>query len=331
MFTRLLTKHYIFGFIILSGAMLLISIQNAGVGSPMLTMSLRYLLGALLILIFFDLLRLGLVDERNSYRTMLMERPLFNPRGKQDALTMSYPLHPQFIAVYFDHEDENPYESRVYSIQAIRYEYGYYTDSLFLPIQSGNDPARGRLLSPEDATKLLTTYSRDFPLVVHGRDYGAVWLREQANSVLLTESIDTEDIARVIYPKLTEYGIEDVNDWLRFEVDEADPVYGAKITAAVYLDYLRLHDFNTTLSLNPLRKETELEPVFPEEIRTQEAIAAEYEYPAVTAAPGSFVEVPESAQEEISEKNIYIGPFTPIDEEGNPIPERGHLVARDGE
>lgn len=339
MISRLLTKHYIFGFLVLLGAAGLILVQAIGAGSPMLFMALRLLLGAFLILVFFDLLRLGLVDEKNSYRSMLMERPLFNPRGKKEQLTMIYPLHPRFIAIFFDHEDDNPYESQVFSIQALRYEYGYFTDSLFLPIRPAEDRTRSRLLSPEDAAKLLTTYTRGFPLVVHARDYGAVWLREQSNSLLLTDSIDTLEIARLIYPKLTEYGIEDINDWLRFEVDESDPVYGAKITAAVYLDYLRLHDYDTTLSRSPFAKGADLAPVYPEDVTTLAALetaseGAETDPLPVTAEP--LMEQAGEGPEEPAEpaalpESRYIGPFTPIDEEGFEIPERGHLVPRENE
>lgn len=327
MISRLLTKYYIFGFLVLLGAMILILIQNAGAGSPMLAMAMRLLIGAFLILAFFDVLRLGLVDERNSYRSMLMERPLFNPRGKKDELAMIYPLHPRFIAIFFDHEDDNPYESRVFSIQALRYENGYFTDALFLPIRKEEDTTKGRLLTPEDANKLLTAYTRGFPLVVHARDYAGVWLREQSNSVLLTESIDTQEIARLIYPTLTDYGIEDINDWLRFEVDEGDPVYGAKITAAVYLDYLRLHGYDTTVTVSPFAREAELKPVYPEDVKTRAAMETAAGEQA--AGPAQIAEEePVDPEEAAFAESRYIGPFTPIDEEGFDIPERGHLVPR---
>lgn len=331
MISKLLTKQYIFGFLVLLGAILLIIFQNAGVGSAMLSMALRLLIVTFLILIFFNLLRLGLSDEKNSYRSMLMERPLFNPRGKKDNLSMIYPFHPRFIAIYFDHDEANPYHSRVFSIQALRYEYGYYTDSLFLPLRKTEDRKTGRLLTPEDASKLLTTYTKGFPLVVHAKDYAAIWLSEHSTSVLLTDAIDTEEIARLIYGKLTDYGIEEINDWLRFEVDERDPVYGAKITAAIYLDYLRLYNFDTTITMSPLAKESELKSIYPDDVTTLAAMeqAEEAHFQPADQEMVDPGEVFEKVKEETTARIRYIGPFTPLDEKGFDIPERGHLVSKE--
>lgn len=341
MASKLLSKKYIFGFIVLVAALILLISKNSTLDSPMVTMGIWLLLAALVILFFFDLLKVSLNQEKTSYRSMIMERPLFNPRGKKDQLKMSYPLYPRFIAVYFDHEGANPYDSKVHSIQAIRYEHGYLTDSLFLPLLTDGVKSKGILLTAEEAAKYLKTYTKDFPLVIHEKDFGNTWLRENTNSLILVQSVDTADIARMIYPKLTEFGIEDLNDFFHFEVDEGDPIYGAKITAAIYLDYLRLHDYKSAVTINPLAQESDLKPVYPGEQSLQPDAEGDSEadllwdeseisYKFLPLTP----DVPEDAENgPVLDHNPtrYIGPFTPIDEEGYSIPDRGHLVQKDGD
>lgn len=342
MTSKLLTRNYIFGFVALLAALILIISKNSVLGSPMLTMAVWLLIAGIFILIFFDLMKVSLNREKTSYRSMIMERPLFNPRGKADQLQMIYPLYPRFIAIYFDHEGANPYDSKVHSIQAIRYEHGYLTDSLYLPLQSSTDKTKGILLTPEEASKYLKTYSKDFPLVIHNKDFGNIWLRENSNSIILVQSIDTEDIARMIYPKLTEFGIEDLNDFFHFEVDEGDPVYGAKITAAIYLDYLRLHNYKSTLTLNPLASESDLKPIYPgaqplDTLADENSDDADllwdeaeikYKIPTLEEFPvQDFGYTPISTDS----GTRYIGPFTPLDEEGFTIPDRGQLISEGGE
>ncbi|MFZ2258229.1 MAG: hypothetical protein WAV55_08875 [Clostridiaceae bacterium] len=342
MMSKLLTRHYIFGFVALLAALILIIFKNSVLGSQMLTMAVWLLIAGIFILIFFDMLKVSLNREKTSYRSMIMERPLFNPRGKSDQLKMIYPLYPRFIAIYFDHEGDNPYDSKVHSIQAIRYEHGYLTDSLFLPLQSPADPAKGIHLTPEEASKYLKTYSKDFPLVIHNKDFGNIWLRENTNSIILVQSINTEDIARMIYPKLAEFGIEDLNDFFHFEVDEGDPVYGAKITAAIYLDYLRLHDYKSALTINPLAAESDLKPIYPgaqtldflNEENSEDAdllwdeAEIKYKIPILQEDPVLEFGIPQIS---VDDATRYIGPFTPLDEEGFPIPDRGQLISEGGD
>lgn len=341
MASKLLTKKYIFGFVILIVALILLISKNSMLDSPMVTMAVWLLIAGVIILIFFDLLKVSLNLEKTSYRTMLMERPLFNPRGKKDQLTMLYPLYPRFIAVYFDHEGGNPYDSKVLSIQAIRYESGYLTDSLFLPIQSGTEKTKGIQLTPEEACKYLKTYTKDFPLVIHDKDFGNTWLRENTNSIILVQAVDTEDIARMIYPKLTDLGIEDLNDFFHFEVDESDPIYGAKITAAIYLDYLRLYEYKSAVTLNPLASESDLKPVYPGEETLQQLDGENsedadllWDKAEIIYKIPNFSEFPpedETPNFPAEGQVRYIGPFTPLDEDGFTIPDRGQLILKDGE
>ncbi len=341
MVRKLLSKKYIFSFVVLIGALILLLTKNSALDSPMVSMAIWLVIAAIVILIFFDLLKVSLSHEKTSYRSMIMERPLFNPRGKKDQLKMIYPLYPRFIALYFDHEGNDPYHTKVHSIQAIRYEHGYLTDSLFLPLLIPGAKTKGIRLTAEEALKYLKTYSKDFPLVLHEKGFGNTWLRENTNSQLLLQSIDTADIARMIYPDLTDFGIEDLNDFFHFEVDESDPIYGAKITAAIYLDYLRLHNYRSAVTMNPLAPESDLLPVYPGDTAPPadetESIEADllwdeseisYKIPAMIEAASAQTTL---SSAEAAGETQYIGPFTPIDEEGFTIPDRGQLVHKDGD
>ncbi len=153
----------------------------------------------------------------------------------------------------------------------------------------------------------------------------------------------------MIYPKLKNFGIEDINDHLNFEVDDEDPIYGAKIVAAVYLDYLRLNKYKTNVTLNPISETSDLTPVYPEEYKGEEAIgrlsqdswqddiskyeikdATESDFVKVADLPSADDMVPESNSDEATKMidnpyefkdRTYIGPFTPVDENGEAIIE----------
>lgn len=332
MISKLLTRSYFFSFIALGCALLILFIAGGGESSHLSAAGIRFLLVSTGIILFFDLLKILLNKERTSYRAMLMEKPLFNPRSKLREPQLTAPLFPRFITLYFDGDDEDPYKSRVYSIQAVRYEGGYLTDSLYLPLKSPGKKSKAIDLELEDALKYLKTYTRDFPLIIHDKSYANAWLREHSNSILLTDAIDTETLARNLYPKLTDFGIEDLNDFYHFEVNAQDPVYGAKITTAVYLDYLRVHNYRTALSKNPFAKAVELTPVYPtDQAPLPEASEADdfsfwvENEPAYQVEPA--LELDLDQEETLTQKaEHYIGPFTPLDEEGNDIPERGHLI-----
>lgn len=232
--------------------------------SELAAMTFQLLLVTLVIVIFFNLLRVFLSRDRGSYRSMILEKPLFNPKGKPESLSLRYPLYPRFIAVYFDREGDDPYNDEIISIQAVRYENGYLTDGLFLPIKKSGERKRRKLLYFEDAYRFLRTYTRDFPVICDNKEYAATYLRENLNSMMLMDAVDAVGIAKMIYPGLDEYGTEDLSDYLKLEIEENDHLYGAKTVAAVYLDYLRLNGYYTDITWNPLAKKSTLEPVFPE-------------------------------------------------------------------
>lgn len=331
MIGKLLTRNYIFSFVAL-GALLALLILG-GSASSVVSTALKTTLAALAIVGFFDLLKVALNRERTSYRTMLMERPLFNPRSHLKEIRLTEPLYPRFIALYFDADNEDPYKAKVHSIQAVRYEEGYLTDSLYLPLKLEGRKNRRVRLTLEEALKYLKTYTRDFPLIVHQKAFANTWLRENSSSVLLTDAIDTESLARNLYPKLQDFGIEDLNDWFHFEVDDQDPVYGAKIATAIYLDYQRLHRYRTRVTWNPLAAKSELEAILPDdhgpamEMLPQADMSPWLEdEPAYQVQTGSGGDDSESGTQAMA--THYVGPFTPLDEEGNPIPERGFLIER---
>ena len=80
MVRKLLSKKYIFSFVVLIGALILLLTKNSALDSPMVSMAIWLVIAAIVILIFFDLLKVSLSHEKTSYRSMIMERPLFNPR-----------------------------------------------------------------------------------------------------------------------------------------------------------------------------------------------------------------------------------------------------------
>lgn len=327
MANKLLTKNYLFGFILLLASLTAYWLTGRAGSSSQGSAATRLLALSLFILLFFDLLKVSLDREKTSYRSMLMERPLFNPKGRPASLSLSEPLYPRFIAVYLDRESSDPYRSRVYSLQAVRYEQGYLSDALFLPLEQAGAKQKSSHLSLLEALSLLRIYAGDFPLIVHEKEFAAAWLREHSGSALLRDAADTEGLAKMIYPSLTEYGIEDLNDWFGFEVDEEDPIYGAKITAAVYLDYLRLHKYYSAVTWSPFAKKAELEPVFPEgheaisPAEAEEMPLWEDKDPAYEMRPKKGMPLRTSDDAPASAIR-YIGPFTPLDEEGFPIPER---------
>lgn len=332
MISKLLTRKYFFSLALLAATLLVLIIAQGGDDPSILSTAVKVILAGLFIVLFFDFLKISLNRERTSYRAMLMERPLFNPRARIKSPQLTEPLFPRFIALYFDGDDVDPYRAHVYSIQAVRYEQGYLTDSLFLPLKKEGVKNKPIKLSLEEALKYLKTYTRDFPLIVHEKDFANAWLREHSSSVLLNDAIDTERLARMMYPSLTEFGIEEMNDWYHFEVDERDAVYGAKITSAIYLDYLRVHHYYTAPTWNPLAKESNLEPVYPKDQDPRADldfsddfsfwVENEPEFQIVRKDPSP------SPYDQSQKEPHFIGPFTPLDEEGMPIPERGQLIER---
>lgn len=330
MISKLLTKKYFFSLTLLSVTLLVLVVVGFGSKSPQQSVAVKITFVGLLIILFFDFLKIRLNRERTSYRTMLMERPMFNPRAKIKSPELVEPLFPRYIALYFDADDVDPYNSHVYSIQAVRYEQGYLTDSLFLPLKKEgvkNNPIK---LNLEEALKYLKSYTRDFPLVVHEKDFANTWLREHSSSILLTDAIDTESLARMMYPKLSDFGIEDLNDWYHFEVDERDPVYGAKIASAIYLDYQRIHGYYTRPTSNPMANPVELEPIYPDDHKPRIDLNFPEDFSFWVENEPEF-QVKERDQEkdyfDQTQKELhYIGPFTPLDEHGMTIPDRGQLI-----
>lgn len=233
--------------------------------SVLAAMTFQLLLITLAIVIFFNLLRVFLSRDRGSYRSMILEKPLFNPKGRPENVSFKYPLFPRFIAVYFDKEGEDPYNDEIVSIQAVRYENGYLTDGLFLPIKKSKERKRRKLLYFEDAYRYLKTYTKDFPIIIDNKDYANTYLRENLNSMMLIDSTDAQSISKMIYPGLDEYGIEEIYDYLRLEAGEDDSIYGAKVVAAIYLDYLRLNGYYTDTTWNPFAKRNALDPKYPAE------------------------------------------------------------------
>ena len=349
MLEKLFTKIYIFVFAVIFSAVIIYINIFMDTNSQMVKMSLTLLILTFFIVLFFDLVRTVLTRERGSYRTMVIERPLFNPKGKSTNLKLTYPLYPRFIALYFDKTGDSPENYELSSIQAVRYENGYLTDGLFLPIRRKNVRNRKRDLDIDDAFRYLMTYTKDFPLVVHELDYANSFILTTTNNPMLMYAVDTQNISKMIYPKLKNFGIEDINDHLNFEVDDEDPIYGAKIVAAVYLDYLRLNKYKTNVTLNPISETSDLTPVYPEEYKGEEAIgrlsqdswqddiskyeikdATESDFVKVADLPSAEDMVPESNSDEATKMidnpyefkdRTYIGPFTPVDENGEAIIE----------
>lgn len=349
MLEKLFTKIYIFVFAVIFSAVIIYINIFMDTKSQMVKMSLTLLVLTFFIVLFFDLIRAVLTRDRGSYRTMVIERPLFNPKGKNTNLKLSYPLYPRFIALYFDKTGDNPENYELSSIQAVRYENGYLTDGLFLPIRRKNVRNRKRDLDIDDAFRYLMTYTKDFPLVVHELDYANSFVLTTNNNPMLMYAVDTQSIAKMIYPKLKNFGIEDINDHLNFEVDDEDPIYGAKIVAAVYLDYLRLNKYKTNVTLNPISESSDLAPVYPEEYKGEEIFGKvtqdsweddvsiyeikdnpESDFVKVASLPDNEEEIPESMAYQSTrmidnpyefKDRTYIGPFTPVDENGEAIIE----------
>lgn len=267
MLQKLFNKVYIFVFAVLFTGILIFLNRYMDIKSDILKFSLNLLIIAMIIVIFFDFMRALFTRDRGSYRTMLLERPVFNPRGKKDNLKLTYPLYPKFIAIYFDRSLDREKKEHLHSIQAVRYEKGYLTDSLFLPIKKDHGRNRKRDLTIEEAFKYLDTYCKDFPIVVHDLEYANSFMFVTSNTPLFMYAADTREIAGMIYPKLRSYEIEDINDYLHIEVNDTDAVYGAKLVAAVYLDYLRLHDYRTNVTLSPFGRKSDMKPVFPDHFK----------------------------------------------------------------
>ncbi|PKK39519.1 hypothetical protein ABB02_01233 [Clostridiaceae bacterium JG1575] len=318
---KLLKKKYIFSFLVLFGGIIWLLAVNANQSSAITALAVRLLFAALLIVVFFDVFKLLTMQHRNSYRTMIMERPLFNPKAKGKEVPMKYALYPRFIALYVDHDGADPYESKVLSLQAVRYEQGVLTDGLFLPLLQEGDKKRGIRLPLEDAFRFLKTYTKDFPLIVHEKMYAHTWFSDLHHWPFLMDAIDTEDLARMLYPKQKEFDIEAMNDFYRFEVDEEDPVYGAKITAAIYLDYLRTQDYKTTLTREPWAKTSDLLPIQPGQ-KVMEASPSESSQELWREGEAAYA-YKVTAPADLEPQTHYIGPFTPLDEEGYAIHDSG--------
>jgi|LSQX01.3.fsa_nt_gb hypothetical protein len=335
MISKLLTKKYFFSLTLLIVMLFLLITVGFSSKSSQQSTAVKITLVGLLVILFFDFLKIRLNRERTSYRTMLMERPMFNARAKVKSPELVEPLFPRYIALYFDADDIDPYNSHVYSIQAVRYEQGYLTDSLFLPLKKEGVKNKPIKLSLEEALKYLKSYTRDFPLVVHEKDFANTWLREHSSSILLNDAIDAEALARMMYPKLKEFGIEDLNDWYRFEVDERDPVYGAKIASAIYLDYQRIHGYYTKPTFNPFAKQIELRPIYPEDHQPRADLSFSDDFSFWVENEPEFqvkkMEGSENYYDQTKKEPHYIGPFTPLDEHGMTIPDRGQLIDKNKE
>lgn len=297
---------YIFSYILLGLALAILLLVPTARQDAFGVFGRRLILVGFLMVSLFLLFQQYFYKANNSYRQILMEGPLFHGKAKAKTLEVNnLPLFPRFLALYLDHDGEDPSTATVHSIQAVRYESGYLSDRLFLPIKRPGEKDRGFLLDPEKANRLLKTYAGDFPLVVHEKDFARTWLNQEAHSIVLNQAVDTEDLARRLYPKLSEVTAEALHDFYNFEVNNEDPVYGAKIACAVYLDYLNAKGYYTTPTSWPFAKESNLAPVYPEEeqLKTIEENWAK-EDPAETT---------------VQDNNTYIGPFTPLDEDGRPI------------
>ena len=354
MLEKLLTRIYLFVFAVLLAATIFITNAFMDNRSDILKMSLTLLVLTIFIVLFFDLMRAVLTRDKGSYRTMVIERPLFNPRGKADHLKMIYPLYPRFIALYFDKTGDREENYQLVSIQAVRYENGYLTDGLFLPIRRNNGKNRKRDLTIQDAFRYLMTYTKDFPLVVHELDYANSFVLKTTNSPMLMYALDTQVISKMIYPKLKSHGIEDINYHMNIEFDDEDPIYGAKIVAAIYLDYLRLHNYKTNVTFSFFARKSDLKAVYPKnsprrddysatvtdsweedeekyqipengETTDLTADVSEMDPPAPVAAEDSGGAEPAPENLYPFKGSLYIGPFTPLDENGDAIPD--HPVA----
>lgn len=260
---RFLNKKYILAYIISLIAIYYLIFKSAR-GTTIDKMALILCLISFFIVMTFHVMSIYFKKEQGSYRNINMERPMFNPRGKADNLRSVFPLHPKFIAVFLDSDNDNPNLSDIMDIQAVRYESGLLTDSIFLPVQRKNEKIRKNYLPPEDAIKYLRSYVKDFPVIIYAKDYSIQYINRYTDASFLYNSIDILPIAKMIYPNLESFETEALIDYLKFETEIEDKLYGARVVCAVYLDYLRLNNYKTDIRFMPGDRKYLLKSVYPD-------------------------------------------------------------------
>lgn len=260
---KFLNKYYLFVYVLLIITLYYLVFVSAR-GTSLDKISALLVFVSIFIVLTFQVVKVYFSREKGLYRTMLLERPMFNPLGKKDNLRSVFPLYPRFIAVYIDADDTNPYNAQAIDIEAIRYESGYLTDSLFLPIQRKDEILEKNYLSIDEAIKYLKIYTKDFPIIIYNKDFSIQFISKYQDASFIYNAIDILPIAKMIYPEIDKLDVETILDYLKLETDVEDKLYGSRISVAVYLDYLRLNNYNTAVTFAPNDKKYILKPVFPD-------------------------------------------------------------------
>lgn len=226
--------------------------------SAFVTMGRNISLFALLALAGFAYAHHRIFPEQTGARKVLMEDPLFNPKASPSVKSDLAPLEPKFIALYLEEEDKTMKEGKLLSIQALRYEKGYYSQGLFLPLAQTTEDETKSFYSLETALEELKKFVAQDPVVLHGptnlRGRNVTWNQNQGQNMdgikdlelMLKNAINTEDLAKVLYPTAKEVHVEALYEFLHFEINPQDPYYGAHIAGAVYLDYLNSQGYYTS-------------------------------------------------------------------------------------
>lgn len=204
---------------------------------PELGYSIVFLLMGLTIAAFYIVKDMIYNPSRMNYRNIIMEKALFNHRGKILKEVDSVPLHKDFIALYLGRNSEDPYGATVSSLQAVRYKGTRMVDSLFVPIESRDPLFEKYSLSIGEAFAKFIKFADTMPVVTYNQAFMHTYINIKLDKDIQLTYLDAMKMSKDIYNLYNE-PIKKLTRHLRLINLENDRLAGAKTVGAIYLDYV---------------------------------------------------------------------------------------------
>lgn len=199
--------------------------------------AILYFSMGLLIALFYIFKDMILNPDKLNYKEVLMEKPLYNPKGEILEEFESFPLYREFIAMHLERNDEDPYGAEVTSLQAIRYRNNLMIDSLFIPLKPKDPLLKRYALSLKEATGKLLKFADNTPIIVYNQPFTHTYLNIKLDKEVHITFIDAMRMSKDIYGIFNE-PIKEVQRYLRLVNIDDDKVRDARVVGAIYLDYI---------------------------------------------------------------------------------------------
>ena len=202
-----------------------------------ITYAIIYIVFGMMISLFYILKDYIYSPDRLDYKQVIMEDALFNHKGEIIEEFEAYPLYREFVTFHLNRISEDPYNDTVSSVQAVKYINNKMVDSLFIPIKPSDPLLKKYTLSLNEAIGRFLGYAGDLPIIIYNQPFTHTYLDIKLDKEVHISFIDAMKMSKDLYG-ITNKPIEHIQKYLRLYNLGNDPVAGAKIIGAIYLDYI---------------------------------------------------------------------------------------------